>query len=757
MCNLKIFIFPSTCLGALYQNRGFRRTPSNPPWVRACYCTFKATAVFVTSNTCAYFITAEQKHSLLAEEKLKILQYLLTARKSGHAVKLRYGKVLVCGANAAGKTNFLNLLMRRNFQKDHKSTGVTNSQRVKLAFKAKAVSKKNEIYFEEISIENERAELVSHLPPRPVTDSNNQNDIKKSVEKRCTEIETRMATENVGASDKKLDSRLETEPIEDEKVWNMLTFVDTGGQPHLISILPAVNSFAMTTFIVHNLTESLDADVKVIQDGKILSQPYGCTHRQLIKTLASYASSIVLPDIQFLSDFKVFDTANTTEKPTSLSILGTHSHAMLENDIQKVDNELNEMFEHLLGLKGILTSLNQNYEYLIPVENDKQRISTDKDTFQEIFDRAHKQYTAPSIICNYLNDRLKKQDVYEVPLDWLILELEIRTRCIEKKYILITLKDVLKIGQEKELGDRDYIISGLRFHHLFGVLLYFEHVEGMQELVITNHQWLFDKLTNFMDYMQSININPVSDRQMFKRKGIFKESIIDVDKLKITEDFEKCGISTEPKKSFLKLLEHLRFIAPHNNPAAEYFMPTLLESFELSNLRGECYETNKTIFTESLLIQYRTGEKSGSFPRGFFCFLAVQLKIDKKSKWKVSQKTQAYNNLLTFCDEDSGHCITLIDRIFFLEIQVAHDEDASPIHNEVYGAIRKALTEVGCKFNVKHQLNYGFFCKSCSKAIEIHMTYPPNREKELGSCKYYFCTHQARTNLKEAHKVWLKV
>ena len=41
--------------------------------------------------------------------KLEILQSMSKAREDGCSLKVRYGKVLICGAGAAGKTNFLNL------------------------------------------------------------------------------------------------------------------------------------------------------------------------------------------------------------------------------------------------------------------------------------------------------------------------------------------------------------------------------------------------------------------------------------------------------------------------------------------------------------------------------------------------------------------------------------------------------------------------------------------------------------------------
>ena len=712
-----------------------------------------------------YYVTDEQK-SLLEQG---ILHKLLQARKNGQSVKVRYGKVLICGANAAGKTSFLNLLMEEEFQEKHKSTGVTDSRQAKVAFKAMASCKAKEICFSRISIEDERAEILSHLPP--FTGSNtghnnkayeNTSSVKNTVEK-YTVTERMMAKEDVNASDAKFD-RLENDQGNDEKIWDILTFVDTGGQPYLISMLPAVNSFAMSTFIVHNMTKDLDDDVKVIKDGEIIQdedgkpKPYGCKHCQLIKTLASYASSIVLPDIQFLSDFKVITTSNKEKQSTSISLLGTHSSTISENNIQIIDNKLTKMFEHSKGLNEIIYSrLNDHYDYLIPVDNDTQGISSNKDT-----SKATRQYTPSSKIRRYLYDRLKEQDVYEVPLKWLILELEIRRECTDKNCFLITLEDVVKLGKDKDLGDENYIVSGLRFHHLFGVLLYFEEVKGMRGLVITNHQWLFDKLTKFSSYMRCNKGETVEVTKKFRLKGIFKESMIDIDELNIREDFKISGTNVEPKKSFLELLEYLRFIAPLKN-AGQYFMPSVLPSYELAKLDGIDSETNELSSARPLLIQYKTGDKSGSFPRGFFCFLAVQLIINE-SKWDLLQSKTwlAYNNKLTFCNKPSGHHITLIDRISFLEIKVTHDKDKDTlhIHNEVFDIICNALKQVGYKFNVDNPLNYGFWCDSENcKQDEDHITYPYllNEEEKLKNCQHCYCTHGDRTDLEETHRVWFKV
>ena len=105
---------------------------------------------------------------------------------------------------------------------------------------------------------------------------------------------------------------------------------------------------------------------------------------------------------------------------------------------------------------------------------------------------------------------------------------------MSKKYF-ISYSDVLKLVKDKKFGydgefgddehisDDEFIKQGLRFHHLFGVLLYFEDVKGMDQLVIVNHQWLFNKLTEIVCYSFKQACHTQSDKKDFKN-GIFEKN-----------------------------------------------------------------------------------------------------------------------------------------------------------------------------------------------------------------------------------------
>ena len=155
-----------------------------------------------------------------------------------------------------------------------------------------------------------------------------------------------------------------------------------------------------------------------------------------------------------------------------------------------------------------------------------------------------------------------------------------------------------------------------------------------------------------------------------------------------------------------------------------------------------------------LLIQFFTR----TLPRGVFCCLAVQLLKDNQG-WKPRKseknKCRTFDNLITF-RTDSRHSVSLIDRVFFLEVQIRHKEkDASPIHHESQCAITNALLKVSTKMNLKSsKLCYGFWCQACSNQDHgIHMT-KLSRLNPLP--QYCDCDHDEETKLTESHTIWLK-
>ena len=546
-----------------------------------------------------------------------------------------------------------------------------------------------------------------------------------------------------------------------ETVWDILTIMDTGGQPQFISMLPAVNSFAMITFIVHksetNSQSCLNQIVKVQygnENGEVCHKPHPhkYTYLQLTETLISYASNILLPDKKFLDKVKI----EGSESTKSILLVGTHSgdEQLSEHDIKGIDKELTKVVTKS-GVKYIKPQLNINYNILVPVDNKKQG----KHSELQVIEDNTKRYTNPSDIRKYIQKCLNNQDKIHVPIKWLLLELEIRKVCQQKNCNFMSYDNVLKLAIERELGysgefgddanmdGEQFIKQGLRFHHSFGVLLYFEDVEGMHKLVITNHQWLFNKLTKIVEY--SFTCDTLEEMEDLK-KGIFRKSLLSSDCLDLNKDFEDSQIdiqSVDPINAFLKLLEHLRIAAPSNKNIAQYFMPCLLPSFDLNDYKEYVpgYEENKM---KPLYIQFKSDDnKIYSFPRGAFCFLIVELMLTKK--WETYGQT--YVNLITLIKKDTAHYITLADNteLFCLEVHVTHPYDKHEmIFNEVRKDVNTALHTVARKLRICDNLCHGFPC-SCK---DVHIAYL-TEDSEM----YCYCKQSGSpVELTSLHRYWLE-
>ena len=694
----------------------------------------------------------------------EIEETMLRARDAKYTVPMRYGKVLFCGAAAAGKSNFLYLLMKENFQSLHISTEVLKPQQVTIATKALIMGFNNdsEMEFTRMNIDDEILQLESYLPKKYPTSTvppqkssmSTLHVPTKGADKRSSALNSNLALVNVNSEAVK---KVKKPP---GKVLDILTFLDTGGQPQFISMLPAVNGFAMITFIIHKMEKGGEKSLNKIvsvqygnEKGEISfkAHPHKYTYLQLTETLISYASNMLSPDTKFLNKLKIKSNKNANTR--SIMLVGTHSgdDELSEDNIKNIDEELTKVVVKS-GVNHIQPSLNKNYQTMVPVDNKKQGKSSETHITKD----DTKRYTNPSQIRVHIKKYLERQDEIHVPIKWLLLELEIRKVCQQKNCNLISYADVLKLATEKKLnyngefgnddidGDQ-FIKQGLRFHHSFGVLLYFEEVKGMQNLVIINHQWLFNKLSKIVEY--TFTCETQEDTKELKN-GIFKKSLLGSDCLDITKDFEDSEIDTnsvDPINAFLKLLEYLKIAAPSNEEDDKYFMPCILDSCELIDLKEKVPQYNENNI-QPLLIQFKSSDKKTySLPRGVFCFLIVELMVSLN--WEIYAQT--YVNLLTLFKRDSAHYVTLIDRIFCLEVHVTYKKDNN-VHNEVLKIINRALHTVSEKLKIDSNLCHGFPCP-CKLIAEMHVTYLTDKND-----KYCCCSENSLIDLTDSHTIWLK-
>ena len=725
---------------------------------------------------------------MISEDQLdlEMLKIMLQARENGQTINVRYGKAILVGSSAAGKSSFFRLMMKKEHQPQHISTGLANSLQLTFATKVDVSTSGEQVEFLQLDLEKEINELQSRLQESQTHDNASHVQLGEVIENHDISTHVKIAhSEVIEKYDNSTHAKIaHSEVIEKantiftsvekemaasvtirnvprkslQETWDILTFIDSGGQPQYITMLPAVNSSAMITFVVYNMkggVEGLDSPVVVAhgdEKGNPTFPPYSikCTNLELIKTLMTMTNNRFVHKKSFLDKVCV----KKGNSFSFLSFIGTHQDEVCED----MATNLSKVFDLVVSEGDIQHVWIHQNKYLIPVDN------TSSGTANEDKHAA--------FIRKELYNLIQKQDIYSVPIVWVLLELEIRKVCKETKRSFITYNEIRELCKQRKLGsDEEFIKNALRFHHLFGVLLYYEEVDGMRDLVITDHQWLLDNLTKIVYYSYS-EFSDTKVHEDFEHKGIFNETLLE--KIDVgDESIQTFGIDRtfDVKKSFLNLLGHLRIIAPlvEQKYTVRYFMPSLLSMCNPASLQGilckygKC-ETKGSCNIEPLLIQFTSSSHDecgsvssngfGALPRGVFCCLVVEL-MQKSIEWRPQwskDENELFCNLVTFYASNNQCYVTLIDKIFYLEVQIRSKEKIHPsLFFRIRVIITKALKKVGEKLSLyKFSLSYGFLCYECGGVSREHMTTVLSKNNEA------FCHYDKPTLLNFSHKVWLE-
>ena len=488
------------------------------------------------------------------------------------------------------------------------------------------------------------------------------------------------------------------------KVLNILTLLDTGGQPEYIHLLPTINIYPTVTFVIHDLSKSLSDQVLVeySQHGKHVFTPYHLSYSNLdmIKLLMSAANDSVERPI---SNIPKLVTTRVRSRKSYICLVGTHSDQVSEQKVKQVENELSTLVNTTHCEAAVWQLQNESENILFSVNNATAGHPDAEDPVAKV-------------IRKRIETLAEEKEAYNLPITWMLLQLEIRDVCSKKEKAYISFQDCVALARETGLMSKEKEIkSVLLYHHLLGVLIYFEEVPGLCDYVIVDHQWWFDKLSNIIctTFHQS-SLDHLAVRKL-KYQGLLSKELLQHVEWKddIKEEF------------FLSLLVHMRIIAPvitREDKVEEYFIPYILPTYNLKQ-SNEILDQYGDLQGEPLLVQFR----SGFLPRGLFCCLIVELLQHSPRGWEphisCEQTHHTFSNVITFILQN-GFFLSLLDEVSYLELQVRCLEKVTsdfPVHIDVYNYLVYALTEVCTHLNFDYErLQYGFLCK-CGKKPDNHV------------------------------------
>ena len=719
-----------------------------------------------------------------------MLAKLEQAKANNEVLKVSYTTVLFTGSSGVGKTTLLKKLNKEDLNRYHDSTGIAKSTH-KVCIKTTAVVKTTEgLQWTDLDYDSMIQYLNKHLhdlrfPPSRVAVitlpleekipsnleaeiDNPQNLLASSSSASSVSVAENVSVTSVtsAASEtvvKKKVAKAELAAVDIAKanssntpllgeVWDVVNFLDTGGQPEFVNILPAVSSSTALTFIVFNLHKNLSDMVHVQHNvnGDPSFKPYDldCSNLEFIKRLMvstenfnkNVSSSLQLKSIQRK------DKGNDSK----ICYMGTHALGIKEEKIKEIDEELSSIASELgLHQRSFWPSPEPQLKRLFPV--DMFPTDKDKESFEEIIE----------VVRDNIQSQVQERDYYDVPISWFIFLLNLQKLCNMKKISYVSYQEAVDVwmdenvslstksyqsSQEDQISrEKTEVHNILLFFHFMGMLFYYHEVEGIRDFVFIDRQWLFEKLTELVEikFTKSFNKKNISAETIDKFTMEGKLSINIIENLKVNLQ----GIHP---LYFIHLLDHLNIVAPIDSKMEEYFMPCVLPSFaeNVSNL-DKCYGTIKCA---PLLV----GFKNGPMPHGFFCQMVVELLRKLPTGWRspllsTSRMQHVYNNLMTF-PTTKGQAVSLFYKIGFLEVQIRHKSSQSTIiHYDVRQELDKVMKKVSDHLQLnKEQLCYGFYCKC------VDIQHFAKLEELSPLAEYLFCGY-SYTEITEEYRVWLQV
>ena len=691
-----------------------------------------------------------------------MLAKLEQAKASDVTLKVSYTTVLFTGSSGVGKTTLMKKLNKEDLNTLHHSTGVAESKHA-ICIKTSAVIKSTEgLQWTNLDYDSMISYLNKHL--RNLRFPSKVSSLQKENASGSTRIGSRNKKIKLDVDIAKADEvAVEIAKADSSnapslgEVWDIINFLDTGGQSEFVNILPAVSSSIALTFIVFDLSESLDSLVHVKHNvhGEPSFKPYylDCTNLEFIKCLMISSENFnknITPSLQSIQ-------RENGENDSRICYVGTHAlNNVSAEKVREIDSQLSSIANELkLHQRSFWSSPKEQLKRLFPID----MFPVDKDSFEDIIEN----------IRDNIQKQVQRRDYYEVPITWFIFLLKLQKLCNVKNIGYISYQEAVDVwmGEKNELGtksdqglykhqhenvtrENSDVHNILLFFHFMGMLFYYHKVEGMCDFVFVDRQWLFEKLTELVEikFRRSYNKKDIcaEDVEKFTMEGRLNINIIN--NLKI--DLQ--GIQP---LHFINLLDHLNVVAPFDSKQRDYFMPCVLPSFPLTKSAEKLNELDK-FYGNIQHVPLLVGFRNGPMPHGFFCHLIVELFKSLPTGWGLpflptEEMQHVYNNLITF-PTTNGHAISLFYKIGYLEIQVRHKERLSVIiHRNVQSELDKALREVSDHLQLnKEQLCYGFYC-NCERMEHFA------RLKELTSATEYISCGYCFTKLTEDHRFWLQV
>ena len=395
---------------------------------------------------------------------------------------------------------------------------------------------------------------------------------------------------------------------------------DTGGQPELMDMLPALTIGPALYLLFCRLNDKLNDTFEVRYRHPSVADKGG--NRDPSDADMGFKSKLCLSDYIltiFSSIFWVHQAEEESElnnekrllskssKPIAY-IIGTYKDNVKEDEIQKFDNELQEIIRKTTKFfeEGLIKfkSKSQKGDVLVyPIDNK--------------FGNVDEILKLQKFLQSALEEDFEK---VKIPACWLAFNLTLRSK--NKKILLLT--ECISYGRKCHMSKEKTKLALWFFHHHAGILMHFPEVKDLEDIVIVDTQVIYDSITRLihLTLQKSKHMDHYATEQ-FQNIGILTSQLVQEAWMSTACD------SILPEKKFLALLKHFNVLALISEPAHDkkYFMPCILD-----NVSDQDLDNFKKKHSCPIVSSLRLCYASGFVPIGIFPALIARLAGERKVK-----------------------------------------------------------------------------------------------------------------------------
>ena len=514
---------------------------------------------------------------------------------------------------------------------------------------------------------------------------------------------------------------------------------DSGGQPELMDMLPALTLGPALCLVFFNLEWNLKKEFPVFYQhpsGKTTAPEESkiTLEEMLLSTLSSISCSSVSANSLRGEETNSSDLREILESSKSVAyFVGTHKDKVSEEKISKFDSDLQSIIRGTDFFEKGIVQFSSEGKLIVAMDNMTGGVE-EVNEVRKILHRA----------------MVKHFRKLRIPAVWLLLN-----QCLQMREKRTTsFESCLELSSQFNMSAYETKVA-LRFlHHHAGVLMYFPNIPLLADLVILDSQVVYDSVTFLILGAMSFDSVGQAKAEKFRETGQF------VMKDLVAATSHVSGDIIPPEK-LVALLEFLHMVTPiapvqdlvsstENEKEVVYLMPCVLCTASKEKLDAMLTDKSVPECVTPLMIQY----KCGFVPLGIFPALIASL-IGKKAFEVVEEDMM--KNIVKFRFGDMKIRVSLLCYPKFYVIVISKLPIVEHELHEECVALRKAvaasLEQVNSHMNYGFFLDYQFAFECPSHPGREHLCVVDSESPKIMSC----CQNKKnRTSvaMKSSHKVW---